>query len=158
MDLDQKLNQHFAGRVVRKDLTKKIKEGGIYATRLSPLVEGEMDWVLRDVDKLNPKDSQTALAKRLGEIENRQSYILTELIALLGLIADNEQKHAKTNQLGKEIDNAPLIADIGVTAAADAGVAAGAPTRLPSSRPNARLPVSSASGATGRRRLNSLSK
>lgn len=26
-DLDKKLNQHFAGRVVRKDLTKKIKEG-----------------------------------------------------------------------------------------------------------------------------------
>lgn len=26
-DLDQKLNEHFAGRVVRKDLTKKIKEG-----------------------------------------------------------------------------------------------------------------------------------
>jgi ATP-dependent Lon protease len=27
MDIDQKLNQHFAGKVVRKDLTKKIKEG-----------------------------------------------------------------------------------------------------------------------------------
>ena len=26
-ELNQKLNQHFAGRVVRKDLTKKIKEG-----------------------------------------------------------------------------------------------------------------------------------
>ena len=26
-DLNQKLNEHFAGRVVRKDLTKKIKEG-----------------------------------------------------------------------------------------------------------------------------------
>lgn len=27
VDLNEKLNQHFAGRVVRKDLTKKIKEG-----------------------------------------------------------------------------------------------------------------------------------
>ena len=27
MDLDQALNTHFAGRVVRKDLTKLIKEG-----------------------------------------------------------------------------------------------------------------------------------
>ena len=27
MNLDQKLNQVFAGRVVRKDLTKSIKEG-----------------------------------------------------------------------------------------------------------------------------------
>lgn len=26
-DLDQLLNDHFAGRVVRKDLTKLIKEG-----------------------------------------------------------------------------------------------------------------------------------
>ena len=26
-DLNKKLNEHFAGRVVRKDLTKKIKEG-----------------------------------------------------------------------------------------------------------------------------------
>ena len=26
-DLDQLLNEHFAGRVVRKDLTKQIKEG-----------------------------------------------------------------------------------------------------------------------------------
>ena len=26
-DLNNKLNEHFAGRVVRKDLTKKIKEG-----------------------------------------------------------------------------------------------------------------------------------
>ena len=26
-DLDSKLNQHFAGRVVRKDLTKLVKEG-----------------------------------------------------------------------------------------------------------------------------------
>ena len=26
-DLDQLLNEHFAGRVVRKDLTKLIKEG-----------------------------------------------------------------------------------------------------------------------------------
>ena len=26
-DLNQKLNEYFAGRVVRKDLTKKIKEG-----------------------------------------------------------------------------------------------------------------------------------
>ena len=28
-DLDQLLNEHFAGRVVRKDLTKLIKEGAI---------------------------------------------------------------------------------------------------------------------------------
>jgi hypothetical protein len=27
MDLDEKLNEYFAGRVVRKDLTKLIKEG-----------------------------------------------------------------------------------------------------------------------------------
>ena len=27
MDLNNKLNEYFAGRVVRKDLTKKIKEG-----------------------------------------------------------------------------------------------------------------------------------
>ena len=26
-DLDALLNQHFAGRVVRKDLTKQLKEG-----------------------------------------------------------------------------------------------------------------------------------
>ena len=26
-NLDKKLNEYFAGRVVRKDLTKKIKEG-----------------------------------------------------------------------------------------------------------------------------------
>ena len=27
LDLDELLNEHFAGRVVRKDLTKLIKEG-----------------------------------------------------------------------------------------------------------------------------------
>ena len=27
LDLDDKLNEHFAGRVVRKDLTQLIKEG-----------------------------------------------------------------------------------------------------------------------------------
>ena len=30
MDLNNKLNEYFAGRVVRKDLTKKIKEGAMY--------------------------------------------------------------------------------------------------------------------------------
>lgn len=89
---------------------RKSRDGEMFSVRLSPLVEGEMNWVLKDMARLGEKDSPAALAKRLDGIEERQTYILTELVSLLGAIADRQQQSLKTNITAKEKDTAPLIA------------------------------------------------
>ena len=89
----------------------KTKEGQSYAVRLSPLVEGEMTWTLREMDRLNPKDSQEGLGRRLGQIESRQVYILNELLALLGAIADRRQQALPANLVAREQDTAPLLSN-----------------------------------------------
>ena len=107
---DQQLDAQKSGQQTVVEFNK-AKDGAIFSVRLVPLVEGEMTWVLKDIDRLSPKDTQDALGKRLGEIEKRQTYILTELVSLLGSIADRQQQSLKTNALAKEIDHAPLISN-----------------------------------------------
>ncbi|MCX6903732.1 MAG: hypothetical protein NTW03_09700, partial [Verrucomicrobia bacterium] len=99
----QRTGQHTLGEF------NKIRDAQVYAARLSPLVEGEMNWVLKDIGRLGAKDSQTALNRRLNEIDKRQGYVLTELIALLGAIADKQQQSLKTNLLAKETESVPLV-------------------------------------------------
>ena len=87
----------------------KTGEGKLYATRLSPLVEGEMTWVLGDLPKLDPAKPKV-LPDRLREIETRQNYILMELISLLGQIAERKQDLLKSNALAREQETPPLVA------------------------------------------------
>ncbi|AKJ63386.1 DUF4175 family protein [Kiritimatiella glycovorans] len=65
------------------------KEGEAYALRLGPLVNGEMAWVLEALDE-PPGSGIAAAGTWSARIEDRQQYILAELIALLGKLADRD--------------------------------------------------------------------
>ncbi len=92
----------------------QAKDGRPYATRLSSLVDGEMKWALGDIARIEAQDPPAALATRLVAVEQRQTFILTELVALLGDIADQEAASLQTNRPAPEPDTPPP------TSAADA--------------------------------------
>ncbi|MEI7731695.1 MAG: hypothetical protein WCO56_19140 [Verrucomicrobiota bacterium] len=83
-------------------------DGKVYAATMEPLVNGEMPWALRDVEKL-PALAETKLTAEIADIEKRQTYILSELIALLGKIADQKQQLARTNSTPKDNENTPMV-------------------------------------------------
>lgn len=86
---------------------KKHADGKLYASRMDPLVGGEMKLVLGGIDKINDKKTQV-LPRQLTEIEDRQNYILMELVALLGQFADSRKEKLNAVQPGKEELNPPL--------------------------------------------------
>lgn len=65
-------------------------DGNPYANRMEPLVNGEMNWVLSDLNKLT--DSGPETLRRAEAIKNRQSFILKELMKLLGRVADDTKE------------------------------------------------------------------
>ena len=71
------------GRTAQRELAESKSEA---ALRLSTLVENEMGWVLADVKSLGGRDV-AALSKHSAVIANRQTYILTELLTLVGRVA-----------------------------------------------------------------------
>ncbi|MDP6353695.1 MAG: hypothetical protein QF473_01240, partial [Planctomycetota bacterium] len=75
-------------------LFRRHKEGERYAIRIEPLLNGEMSWVMRDILQVNKKPVD-ALPKFLASIEERQEYILRQLMALLGQVADSRKDSAK---------------------------------------------------------------
>jgi len=87
---------------------RKHDDGRLYAAALDPLVNGEIPFVLRELDELGGKKNEQ-LPGEVAAIEERQTYILTEMQALLGKIADNKQKLALTNAFPKEIENTPMV-------------------------------------------------
>jgi len=82
-------------------------EGKIYQTRLQALVKGEMGLALGQIGKL-PGTAQDGLPPALGTLQKRQVYILNELIALLGQMAD-ERREAAEAQAKKQNDTTPPI-------------------------------------------------
>jgi hypothetical protein len=75
---------------------RKVPEARALAEVLDGLVEGEMNLALHQIGHLHADDPK-ALLPDLSAIEKRQSYILTELLALLGNIErlrDNRPKIA----------------------------------------------------------------
>ena len=87
---------------------KKSSEGTNYLTRLTPLVTGEMKLVLEDIPKLDEKTPE-AIPARLTGIEKRQTFILDELMQILGKIAAAKDSQSKTNELAKDSDLPPDI-------------------------------------------------
>ncbi len=68
---------------------RRSADGAAYASRLDALVGGEMPLVTADIGRLEGRAS--AVSPRLAAIERRQAYILSELLALLGRIADERR-------------------------------------------------------------------
>lgn len=85
---------------------KKDETGKSYVGRLEPLVNGEIAWVMDDLNKLN---SQTA-SGQIPKIDDRQKYILKQLIALLGEIAERKQRPDR-NQPEKTSDESAVAED-----------------------------------------------
>ena len=88
---------------------RAIAEGRLYAAALGPLAEGEMPWVLRDLAELDEK-KPAKLPDQLMAVTKRQTFILNELLALLGRFSENKQQAGKTNALAKEFEAPPLAA------------------------------------------------
>jgi len=73
---------------------KQIPEGKAYISTLEPIVTGEMNWVMDDINKLDFKD-QAKTPGIIASIEERQQYILNQLISLLGTIAERNKQNSK---------------------------------------------------------------
>jgi len=90
------------------DEFRKNADGRAYAARLSSLVEGEMPWVLRDIGALAGAATEKAPGL-LGEIGKRQTYVLNELLALLGRMADQSKERALAASNTKEHETPPPL-------------------------------------------------
>jgi hypothetical protein len=69
---------------------RKNAAGAIYAGVLTPLVDGEMPWVLGDIAKIGTNQTER-LPEVVGNIGTRQQYILAQLISLLGRLSDERK-------------------------------------------------------------------
>lgn len=98
---------YFSGQTTIGEF-KKSGEGTNYVARLKPLVDGEMKLVLEDVPKITGKEP-AAIAGRLAAIEKRQTFILEELMQILGKIAAGKESQGKTNELAKDTELPPDI-------------------------------------------------
>ncbi len=88
-----KKQQENAFQVGKRAISEfnKCPYGKSYVSRMTSLIEGEMALVLNDIkDLCQPEKSK----QNIGDVIKRQEYILTELIMLLGKIADRNGKNA----------------------------------------------------------------
>ena len=60
-DLDALLNEHFAGKIVRKDLTKKVKEGANVPTSCAPPADRILHAVEESGASAHPRRSEGPL-------------------------------------------------------------------------------------------------
>ena len=88
---------------------KKVAEGKLYASVLAPLVSGEMPWALGDIGKLT-QTKTGALPDLLKTVADRQNYILSMLLSLLGQIADARKEVQKPDKEIKSEKNSPALA------------------------------------------------
>ena len=98
----QKQAQTLGGSAL--DEAGKHDEGKEYIARLQPLVRGEMDLALGQMQQLRGA-ANDALPSGLTALQKRQVYILNSLIALLGQMASDRQ--AATAELAKKKADAP---------------------------------------------------
>jgi hypothetical protein len=82
-------------------------EGAVYHPRLQALAHGEMDLALGQIDQLG-SIAANSLDAPLAALQNRQAYILNQLIALLGQMASDRQQLAQT-LITKTDPTAPVV-------------------------------------------------
>lgn len=93
------------------------EEGKPYADELAALVEGEMPWVVGDIEKLNLAESAGA-ARVVEAILKRQTHVRDEMLALLGRITEErkgkggEPKAQEQENLSREDRAKDLKADL----------------------------------------------
>lgn len=66
------------------------EDGKAYAVDLAPLVDGEMPWVIGDIEKLSLAEAAGA-SRVVEEILKRQSHVRDSLLALLGKVAEERK-------------------------------------------------------------------
>jgi len=81
----------------------KHPEAKLYLVRLQPLIKGEMGWALDEIQKIATVQP-TDLPAHMAALQKRQTYILNELISLLGQIATARQDEAQ-KKTAKGTDN-----------------------------------------------------
>ncbi|NUM34402.1 MAG: hypothetical protein HUU50_07650 [Candidatus Brocadiae bacterium] len=105
MDKQQKNTKNKAIRAVYE--FEKYEQGKQYAKSISSLVDKEMKWLMDDIIHLkNLKSSQ--IKDLLGKIEERQLYILKELMALLGKMSEKQKESVAKKDEKDNKSEAPL--------------------------------------------------
>lgn len=86
----------------------RVPSGRTCATALTPLIEGEIPWVLTALADL-PAAAPAKLEAALARLDARQAYIATELLRLLGALARSEpdRRPADTADSAAEPDLMP---------------------------------------------------
>lgn len=69
---------------------RSSEEGRGYAGALAPLIEGEIPWVVGDIERLNLAEVREA-PEVVGAILRRQTHVRDEMMALLGRIAEDRK-------------------------------------------------------------------
>jgi len=116
----QQENARSIGRKTRAELLKFPAEARSFSDRLSVLVEHEMGLALQQIAGIGGLPTPE-LPERLDRIIDRQTYILNELIALLGTVSNARvnKDPARENNRGKEVVLPPALRDDTAASLAD---------------------------------------
>ena len=87
---------------------KRHPQGKSYASTLQNLIQQEMGWVLKDIEKIRTAKA-AEISKILPQIEKRQDYILNQLISLLGEIAKKKEKSTSKDEKTEDKEEAPEV-------------------------------------------------
>lgn len=102
----QKMTQAIGSNAVEE--ANKHEEAKAYQSRLQLLVKGEMSLALGQIDKI-PGTPANNLKDHLATLQKRQSYILGELISMLGQMATDRQDAAARAKAAKNGDTTPPV-------------------------------------------------
>lgn len=102
---EQQSRARDTGRRARDQFGQRA-EGRPYQTRLTTLCDGEMDWAVRDIGAIETVRTPD-LEARITRIADRQTYIINELLALLGHIAADRGTAPETTKTAKDEAQAP---------------------------------------------------
>ena len=113
------LNRHQAGIADKQSQARRqadaaltafrqVPDGKSYAAMLTPIVEGEMPWVLGDVGKL-AGEKREELPALLAGVQKREEFILNALLSLLGQIADARKEKPPVEKALKVEKNPPVV-------------------------------------------------
>lgn len=94
--------------VTAQEEAAKRSEAKALSVRIQMLVKGEMDLALGQISKVAELDKST-LAPHLSSLQQRQSYILNELISMLGQIATDRQEAAREKSNPADASSPPPV-------------------------------------------------
>jgi len=105
------VQQHEAERHGResRDQFKQKPEGSPFVQPLTAVVEKDMTAVLSDLKSLE-STSRSEVSKSVDQVEARQGRILTDLLSLLGRVAEARAEKLKPAADGKEVAQPPAVA------------------------------------------------